>query len=139
LVRFAVRGTTAGLIVVGGAMVLRVPGLLPWDVGPDATAWYGQAFLGAAVYFHYAAVTPRWEAAAGQMMGLLAYDLVLILPFLRHFSEVRSEHLPGLIAYTVVAVSSGALAAYYLFLHPDTKYFGTVRPNSATRGGANGG
>ncbi len=52
--------------------------------------------------------------------GFLAYDLVLIVPFLKHFATVNAAHRPSLVVYTAVLVYSGVLAAYYLFVHAST-------------------
>ena len=42
-------------------------------------------FLGSATYFAYGIVRPRWTNAGGQLAGFLAYDLVLIVPFMTRF------------------------------------------------------
>jgi hypothetical protein len=55
------------------------------------------------------------------LLGFLAYDLVLIGPFLQHFSTVRPEMRLSLVLYTAVVVYSGLLAIYFLFLHPPTR------------------
>jgi hypothetical protein len=43
---------------------------------------FGLVFLGAATYFIYGALDPHWGNAIGQLAGFLAYDLVLLAPFL---------------------------------------------------------
>ena len=40
-------------------------------------------FLGSAIYFAYGLQRPVWGNAKGQLLGFLAYDLVLIVPFVR--------------------------------------------------------
>jgi hypothetical protein len=50
-------------------------------------------------------------------LGFLAYDLVLIIPFLQHFANVRPEMLLSLTIYTAVVSYSGLL----LFVHPPTR------------------
>ena len=77
---------------------------------------FGFIYLGAAVYFLYGFVQPRWSNAAGQLIGFLAYDIVLIGPFVDRFDEVTGRQLLSLIIYSAVLVFSGALAFYYLFV-----------------------
>jgi hypothetical protein len=109
------------LLLVGGSMALQVPNILPWAVTPEGSVIYGLMFLGAASYFAYAFARPSWMNSGGQLAGFLAYDLVLIVPFMLHFARVRPDLLPNLILYTVVVVASGLLAAYYLFVNPATR------------------
>ena len=65
---------------------------------------------------------PRWANAAGQLLGFLVYDLVLLGPFLRHFGVVAPAHRASLTVYTAVLLVSAALAVYYLFIHPATRF-----------------
>lgn len=109
------------LIPVGLALVLRAPHVFPWPLLPDSSTIFGWIFLGASVYFLHGLLWPSWANAAGQLLGFLAYDLVLIGPFLSHFASVKPEHRPSLIVYTAVLIYSGALATYYLFLNPTTR------------------
>ncbi len=109
------------LIVAGGQLVLKAPNVLPWDVNLSGRIIYGWMFLGAAAYFAYGMIRPRWPNAGGQLAGFLAYDLVLIVPFVLMLSNVRPEKLPNLITYIAVLVVSGALAIFYLFVHPATR------------------
>jgi len=78
-------------------------------------------FLGAMTYFIYALVRPSWVNAAGQLAAFLAYDVVLIVPFLTRLPTVAPEHRISLIVYTLVVSYSGLLAIYYLFLHKPTR------------------
>jgi hypothetical protein len=82
---------------------------------------YGFMFLGAAVYFAYALLRPSWANSGGQLAGFLAYDLVLIVPFIAHFGRVEAQLLPNLIIYMVVIVSSALLSFYYLFVNKETR------------------
>lgn len=121
LVRYSFFVFIAALIIAGGQMVLRVPNILPWDISVEASVVYGWLFLGASVYFAFAVVRSTWGNAAGQLLGFLAYDVVLILPFIRHFSAVRPEQMGSLVVYTIVVVYSGLLAIYYLFINRETR------------------
>jgi len=81
----------------------------------------GWMFLGAAFYFAYGLLRPSWLNSAGQMIGFLAYDAVLIVPFLQRLPTVTPENRLGLTIYTGVVVFSGLLAIYFLFLHGPTR------------------
>jgi hypothetical protein len=59
--------------------------------------------------------------AIGQLLSFLAYDLVLIGPFLKLFGTVDPTLRLNLIVYFAVLVFSAAVAIYYLFIHPQTR------------------
>jgi hypothetical protein len=121
------------LIGVGTAMVLKTPNILPWTVTPEGSVVYGWMFLGAAAYFVYTLLRPSWHNAAGQLAGFLAYDVVLIVPFVQHFATVSSELRPNLIVYTLVVSLSGLMAIYYLFINPATReWLSSVKPQPVT-------
>jgi hypothetical protein len=115
-----VRASFAAFIViltlVGGALVLQLGNVFPWKLGREQSVLYGWIFLGAACYFAYALLVPRGGNARGQLMGFLAYDVVLIVPFLQHFGKVDPALRVNLIVYVTVLVYSGALAVYYLLV-----------------------
>jgi hypothetical protein len=87
---------------------------------------FGCIFLGDAFYFIYALLRPRWGNAFGQLLSFLAYDLVLIVPFVQLLDTVKPGHMTGLIVYIVVLVYSGGLAIYYLFIDPRTRIGSTA-------------
>jgi hypothetical protein len=87
----------------------------------ETSVIFGFIYLGAAVYFLYGFVQPRWPNATGQLVGFLAYDIVLIGPFVDRFDEVSGRHLLSLSIYIAVLVYSGALAFYYLFVSERTR------------------
>jgi hypothetical protein len=121
LVRWMFGVFVVALLIVGGQLVLKAPNVLPWDVNLTGRIIYGWMFLGAAAYFAYGVARPRWQNAGGQLAGFLAYDLVLILPFVLMFPDVRPDKLPNLIVYITVLIVSGALATYYLFFNSVTR------------------
>ena len=104
------------LILVGGALTLQLGNMFPWRLGREQQVLYGWVFLGAACYFLYALLVPTWGNTRGQLMGFLAYDLVLIAPFVIHFATVDPALRINLVVYVTVLVYSGVLAAYYLFV-----------------------
>ncbi len=110
------------LLVVGGSLALQRPNIFPWPLSPETSTIYGWIFLGAMCYFIYALIFPLWGNACGQLLGFLAYDLVLIQPFLAHFQTVKPELRDNLIVYTGVLIYSGLLAVYYLFVNPSTRF-----------------
>jgi hypothetical protein len=121
LVRWSFVIFIIALLIVGGRLVLQITETIPWKITPDIAVIMGWMFLGAAVYFVYSILRPSWLNAAGQLMGFLAYDVVLIVPFLTRLPGVQQENRLGLTVYTGVVIYSGLLAIYYLFLHKPTR------------------
>lgn len=109
------------LLIVSTRLILKVPNTIPWKITPELSVVIGWMFFGAMLYFVYALLRPGWVNAAGQLAGFLAYDLVLIVPFLTRLPTTPSEHRVGLIVYTIVVSGSGLLALYYLFVHKPTR------------------
>jgi hypothetical protein len=112
---FALILTAAGMALVFHADIF------PWALGAETSVIFGFIYLGAAAYFVYGVLDPRWPNAQGQLVGFLAYDLVLIGPFVDRFDEVSGGELTSLIVYTAFVAYSGALAIYYLFVSPSTR------------------
>lgn len=125
LVRASFAVFAIALILVGSALVMRADHIFPWPLKPESSLMFGMIFLGAAVYFIYATLVPVWTNAVGQLLGFLAYDLVLIVPFLDHFSAVKDDHRLSLMIYLAVILYSAALSIYYLAIHPATRLFAT--------------
>ncbi len=112
---------TMVLILVGSALLLQVPNVFAWTLNPFSAALIGCFFLGSSCYFLYGLFFPRWHHACGQLWSFLAYDSVLIVPFLFHFATVRPTQLPSLIVNTIILVYSGTLALYYLLIKKETR------------------
>jgi hypothetical protein len=108
------------------ALLLRMPTIFPWALLPESSVLFGCFFLGAACYFAYGLIRPSWHNACGQLLGFLAYDLILIVPFIEHFATVSINHLLSLVIYVAVIIYSGALAIYYLFVKKTTRLWGTA-------------
>ena len=90
-------------------------------ITPELSVIMGWMFLGAAVYFAYGLLRPSWVNSAGQLIGFLAYDVVLVVPFLLRLPGVTSENRLGLSIYTGVVIFSSLLAGYYLFVNKTTR------------------
>jgi hypothetical protein len=121
-------------LLVAAASLLLERQIFPWALAPEVAVVYGWVFLGTSTYFAYGVLVPRWHNAAGQLLGFLAYDLVLILPFIDHFSTVDADHRLSLILYTVTVIFSALVAIYYLFVHPTTRiwFSGSAKLEQAT-------
>ncbi len=115
LVRWSFGAFTVLLVLIGLALILQRANIMPWPLQREASVIFGWIFFGDAFYFLYALLRPRWEYARAQLWSFLAYDLVLIVPFVAHLSTVPPELLPNLIVYIAVLLYSGLLAGYYLF------------------------
>jgi hypothetical protein len=120
------------LTAVALALILQAPTIFPWPLDPRSSVLFGWIFMGAMTYFVYAILRPSWHNTKGQLLGFLAYDLVLIVPYVRHFANVKPEHLLSLVIYLTVIVYSGLLAVYYLVVNPSTR--GRTAPSAAPAG-----
>jgi hypothetical protein len=120
LVRLSFGIFIASLFFAGVALLFRAP-IFPWNLNPDTSILFGCIFIGDAFYFLYGIIQPRWQNAFGQLLSFLAYDLVLIGPFLALSKTVDSDRSLGLIVYIVILLYSGALAVYYLFIDAKTR------------------
>ena len=116
LVRSSFLLFAAILTYVGGMMVTHRANMFPWPLKPEHQVLYGWIFLGAACYFVYGFARPVWGNLRGQLWGFLAYDLVLIVPYIKHFATVPNDLRTNLIVYVSVLVYSGLLAVYALFV-----------------------
>jgi hypothetical protein len=121
LVRLSFVIFIVALLIVSVRLIVGTPNVIPWTITPELSVVIGWMFLGAALYFVYGLLRPFWANAAGQLLGFLAYDLVLIVPFASRLPAAAPEHRMGLIIYTAVVVYSGLLAIYYLFTHKPTR------------------
>ena len=115
----------AVLASAGTSLLLRAQ-VFPWSVDERSAVMFGCIFWGAATYFLSSLVNPRWHNARGQLLGFLAYDLVL-LP--RYVVLLGSHNLPygpqtnflSLGVYIGILVFSAVVAIYYLFVDPSTR------------------
>lgn len=113
VVRLAFGFFVVALLLVGSQLALGRD-ILPWATNTETAMLYGWFFLGAAAYFAYGVIRPVWGNAGGQLSGFLAYDLVLLVPFLLLLPTIPEPRLPSLVIYLVVIVLSMVLALVYL-------------------------
>ncbi len=114
-------GAFAVILIGAGVGLLLHASIFPWQLGQETSVMFGLVFLGAATYFSYGVLDPHWGNAVGQLAGFLAYDLVLLAPFLERFTTARGGSLASLIIYVAFLLYSGALASYYLFTSSATR------------------
>lgn len=132
IVRWSFAFFIVALLIVSIQLILKRPNIIPWMITPDLSVVIGAMFLGAAMYFIYALVRPSWLNAAGQLFGFLAYDVVLIVPFLTRLPTTLPEHQLGLNIYTAVVTYSGLLAIYFLFIHKPTRLWARISASHPT-------
>lgn len=119
-VRLSFAAFAVMLIGAGLALVFQAD-IFPWELGDESSVMFGLIYLGAAAYFIWGFLHPAWPNAAGQLIGFLAYDLVLIGPFVDQFSVASGGQLTSLIVYTAFVLYSGSLAVHYLFFAEETR------------------
>lgn len=119
------------LVAVGIALIRQAAYVFPWPLNPGSSVLYGWIFLGASVYFLHGVCRPQWANTCGQLLGFLAYDLILIGPLVRLFATVRPEHRTSLIVYTAVLGYSAGLALYYLLIDRATRLWPPASTRSA--------
>ena len=121
LVRVSFGIFIASLVFAGAALIFRAP-IFPWALNPDSSVIFGCIFLGDAFYFLYGLLRPRWHNALGQLWSFLAYDLVLIVPFLSLFKTVEPEYLINLVVYVAVIIYIGSIAVYFVLINSPTRF-----------------
>ncbi len=129
VVRIAFGIFASVLLLAALALIFHAP-IFPWPLNSDSSVIFGCIFLGDALYFIYGLLLPTWANAGGQLLAFLAYDLILIGPFLNLFSTVLPSHRLSLILYVVVLVSSGAVAVAYLLINRETRIWDASRQPS---------
>ena len=120
VVRFSFAAFAVMLVGAGIALILHAE-IFPWPLTAESSVMFGFVYLGAAVYFVHGFLRPRWGNAAGQLAGFLAYDVILLAPFIDRFGEAGGGELRSLIVYVAFLLYSGGLAVHYLFLAEPTR------------------
>jgi hypothetical protein len=113
-VRVAFGIFVAVLAVAGLALVFDVADIFPWPLRHDEAVMFGWIFVGDACFFAYGLARPYRAYAIPQLWAFLAYDLVLIGPFVALFDGVQDGHELRLVLYTIVLLFSAGVAIGYL-------------------------
>jgi hypothetical protein len=122
--RIVIYAFMAEVLVLAGAgilLILKVPNTLPWNLSPESSVLYGWVFLGLALYYLYAVLSPKWIHAQGPLLGFLVYDLVLFSPLFARFGSLQPEHVRGQVAASLIIIFSAALGVYFLFVNSATR------------------
>lgn len=114
-IRWSFAAFAAILTWTGIRLVIQEPYIFPWPLKPADSALYGYIFLGAALYFAYGFFRPVMGNAMGQLWGFLAYDFILIEPYIKHLSTVKPEHRTSLVVYLFFIVYSMVMGLYCLY------------------------
>jgi hypothetical protein len=70
------------LLFAAITLVLRVAKIFPWPLYPDSSVRFGWIFYGDLCYFLFSLTNPLWHNARAQLISFLAYDIVLVPPFI---------------------------------------------------------
>lgn len=103
-------------IPVGSVMILNAADVMPWPIKEETETLYGWIFVAASCSFIYPLLRGGMEYVIGGLVGFLAYDIVLIVPFLGHLDEVPAGLKGNLILYITALVVTASVSIYYLFI-----------------------
>lgn len=98
------------LVAAAAALLLGAPHVFPWPLEPATARAFAAIFFGLSLAYALSAWWADRDAALVAMLGFLAYDLVLLPPFLGHFANVAAAHLPSLLIYVAVLIYSAVVA-----------------------------
>lgn len=82
IVRIVFVGFCVLLIPLGGALLFQVENIFPWTISPENSTVAGIIFLSAAALFMFILANPLWIYGEAGFASFLAYDLVLLVPYL---------------------------------------------------------
>ena len=133
----------AALFTLGVMLLFRTSNVFPWDLPGRTSTMIGTVFIGAGTWFTFGLIRRIWVHSGGQLIGLLAYDIVLIVPYWRavaHRNAISSSggygtfpdtgtvidrtqqaNTPSLFIYTAVITASALFGCFYLFVNPATR------------------
>jgi hypothetical protein len=132
---------TVVLLSASVRLILQHTNVFPWDPRAEWSTMIGLSLLGSVAFFAYGAYRREWTHAGAQFAGFLAYDLVLIFPYIRMLRDGDGERSVygasgtqvnegPLVIFLIAIGSSALLAVWYLFFDARTR----VRIRSTTRG-----
>jgi hypothetical protein len=132
------------LTTVGFLAYVQLPHIYPWDVQPGTSSLFGALFLGAASVFVYGLARPVWAFTAGNLWAFLAYDIILLIPYIGMIGDDADSttgggyydyygggttttstgdgvNMPSLVIYLTVITLSLMVICYTLFVRPQTR------------------
>ncbi len=112
------------LTVVGVMLITRYGAIFPWSLAPQTSVAFGCVFLGAAAYFLYGFIEPVLGNVKGQLIGLLACNVVLLAPLLQYIDRANPENQLSLIVTIALLIAGALLSLYFLLIHPGTRFGG---------------
>jgi hypothetical protein len=113
VVRISFLVFSAALFTATAMLLARMPIVFPWPLNPDSSVMFGFLFLASAIYFFDGWFRPSAANAFGQLLGFLVYDIVLIPPYLRHWSKALGGFRVSLVIYLIVLLWSASLALWF--------------------------
>ncbi len=130
-VRIAFLVFVAVLVLASVALFRHTAHIFPWPLRAETSVMAGAVFVSSAVYFIYSFTRRYWGEVSAPLIAFLAYDLVLIGPFVRHFGTVLPAHRLSLVLYVVALLISGGIATYYLLFAPSTRLIGSTTDDTS--------
>lgn len=132
------------LAIVGLLAYVQLPNIYPWDVRSGTSSLFGALFLGTASVFVYGLARPVWAFTAGNLWAFLAYDLILLIPYVGMIGDDADStigggyydyygggaattstgdgvNVPSLVIYLTVITLSLLVICYTLFVRPQTR------------------
>jgi len=79
------------LWLVATMLFLRVGNVFPWDLVPRTSSLVGAMFFGASAPFAYALYRNSWVMAGGAILGFLAYDVGLVIPYVKMIGRLGDD------------------------------------------------
>jgi len=112
-------GSMAGLLyVVGLSLLAGAHAILPWSLMPQTRALLSWALIGFSANYAYTALQAGRAGAQLLFVGVLTYDMMMIVPLLRHFSSVEAQYRLTLELNVAAILMTAMIAGYYLFVRP---------------------
>jgi hypothetical protein len=91
IVRIVFLGFCVLLIPLGSALLFQMEKIFPWTISPENSTVAGVIFLSAAALFLFVLANPLWIYGEAGFASFLAYDLVLVVPYLDFFRNRNDE------------------------------------------------
>lgn len=120
------------ILAPGGLSLLAGRPVFPWPLKPETSQVYGWVFLSAMCSFVYPLLRGRMEYAHIGLWGFVAYDAVLIPPFMAMLDTVEPRFQGSLHLYLAILALTAAVSVWYLLVARAT----SIRRTASTVGAA---